>query len=695
MSNEMMRLAAMAAGGTGLLLVLAAVLLERQAGGERDPLRRKGDGGEVSPASRRAADLVFRLPMIRRHATNVRTLLFLSGSVPEHRLQTRAAGLAAFSVLASAAAFLLLAQAYRMEPFLLLALFILAAGMPELIVRMLVGTADSRILVSLLDYLGDVKHHYHATGMVDESLKRANLRAGGEMLSQGILLVDMLSDAHPERQLRRYVETCGIRFLKLFAAFSHLVREYGDRKQDGSSLYIRNINHLMEEIQMEIVKQSQLSYWLRGLNAIALLPLLFPPLIRNWVSNSFPVVEAFYSGKTAFWIVCVLFLVAALCNLFIREIQKSEFGLQDIGADSQDSSSHFLRGRRLRGSTTTVVLEWIGAWCAPRRNGKEWRRLAVALEEAGADESVGNYCAKRFLCGVAGALIALAVIAAGHAVECRRIVADNWHGVKDAPFLLMTGASDKELVTGVSIADADAQTVGRWRSRARGLEDETLAQQLRQEYASFGLDGEKLDAAISRAVAKLRSVEAERIGIPGLLACMTTGFLATFIPWGLLHFRSVMRRIDMEQEVYLFHTIVLLLMHHESADVSVVLGWMRDFARVFRTPIEICLTGLQHSRIALERLRSATRFKPFIKIVENLMMASEDIDVRTAFDNLETERNFYRENRKEANRQQVSRKVAWGQMIGFIPIHAVVVLYMVVPMVVSSFSAFDAIRGQL
>lgn len=695
MSIGMIQGFAAAAGILGVLLVCLAVHFERNARHAGRILRRKGESGRDTVLVRHRLAWVYRIPGIGRHAGNIRTQMFLSGSVPDNRLQDRAARLALFSVAVSGVVFVMLSTAYRFDPFLVLALAILSLSLPELVARLFTGSADTRILWALLDYLGDVKHHYHACGMVEEALRRSNLRAENEMLTQGIQIQDILASAHPEAALRRYMETCHVRFFRLFAAFSHLVREYGDRKQDGSSLYVRNINHIMEEIQMEISKQSQLSYWLRGLDAIALMPLLFPPLIRNWVSASFPVVAAFYDGKAAFWIVCSLFLIVALSNLFIREIQRSELQEMDVDAefDAGDGRTGWF-GKPRRERDRLSFMDRIPG-IVPKSGSPAWVRIAAELELAGTATGVAKYCRSRFLHGVFGFMLTLAVLACGHAVEVDRIAKDAWYSVDDASFLMMTGTAQTDLVEGVSIADADGKIIRRWRREAAAMKDDELESTVRKELSAYGMDEDALDVAGKRVVAKLRAMRLERIGLPGLMLSGVNAMIASIIPWGLLRFKRVMRRIDMEQEVYLFHTIILLLMHHESADVRVVLGWMRDFARVFRQPIEVCVTSLQHQKTALERLRGATTYKPFIKIVENLMMAGEDIDVRSAFNNLETERNFYRETRKEANRQQISRKVSWGQMIGFIPIHAVVVLYMVIPMVVSSFSAFSAIQSQM
>lgn len=679
MSNGVIQIASLAAGFLGIVLILLAFQFEHQAKKSTILRRTRVKGKKVGGSS---FDWLYRLPILGRFAVKTRMQLFLTG-VADDGLNRKSAVLSLIAIGLTGGVYLLLAQAYRMEAFSLLALILLLIGLPGILVRMLAGNADVRILSALLDYLGDVKHQYHAIGMVDEAIRRANLRADKDMLVQGLRIQDILAAAHPEAALRLYTSRCPVRFLRLFASFSLLVREYGDRTQDGSSLYIRNLNHIMEEIQMEMVKQNQLTYWLRGLNLIALLPLLFPPIIRNWITVSFPVVAAFYNSKEAFFILCLLFLLIFLSNLFIREIQKSEY---------RETADGLLQKHSWLNQS---VLKPLGKWIAPKSSSSRYRRIAEQLSNAGSATTVEAYSIQRILTGALVFACTLAIVLHGHQVASRSILADEWFGMTDAPFQVMTGSATEEIAAGVSIKDADTAVVQAWVHQMGHLTEEEIQSKVASTYAAYGLADEKLAVAIKRALDKMSAIASETVRGRDFLFPLFLGWLGTFVPGLLLLFRRVIRKIDMEQEVYQFHTIILLLMHHESVDVKVVLTWMRDFAVVFREPLELCLSGLQHTKIALERLRAGTPYKPFVKIVENLMMASEDIDMKTAFDSLEMERNFYRENRKEMNRQQVSRKVSWGQMIGFVPIYAVILLYLVVPMVVSSFQAFSLINEQL
>ena len=71
-----------------------------------------------------------------------------------------------------------------------------------------------------------------------------------------------------------------------------------------------------------------------------------------------------------------------------------------------------------------------------------------------------------------------------------------------------------------------------------------------------------------------------------------------------------------------------------------------------------------------------------IRIVESLQSAVEKIPIRQAFDELDTERAYYQEKRKESNERLISRKSLIGKVIGFAPMVCLFVGYLIAPLCV-------------
>ena len=85
--------------------------------------------------------------------------------------------------------------------------------------------------------------------------------------------------------------------------------------------------------------------------------------------------------------------------------------------------------------------------------------------------------------------------------------------------------------------------------------------------------------------------------------------------------------------------------------------------------------------------------------MEGLQSAFESIPIRVAFDELDTERAYYQEKRKESNERLISKKGMIGKAIGFAPMICLFVGYLIVPLVVigmlSMTSAFNTMTTMM
>ena len=68
-------------------------------------------------------------------------------------------------------------------------------------------------------------------------------------------------------------------------------------------------------------------------------------------------------------------------------------------------------------------------------------------------------------------------------------------------------------------------------------------------------------------------------------------------------------------------------------------------------------------------------------IIESLQAAVEKIPIVDAFDELDTERDYYQEKRKESNERLIKRKGLIGKVIGFAAMVCIFVGYLIVPLV--------------
>ena len=138
----------------------------------------------------------------------------------------------------------------------------------------------------------------------------------------------------------------------------------------------------------------------------------------------------------------------------------------------------------------------------------------------------------------------------------------------------------------------------------------------------------------------------------------------------------------MEDEVMQFQTIILMLMRIERVNVEIILEWLERYANIFKEPISKCVNNYEAGAWeALEEMKNEIAYQPLIQIIESLQAAVEKIPIKDAFDELDSERDYYREKRKESNERLIKRKGMIGKGIGFAPMVCMFVGYLIIPLV--------------
>ena len=123
-------------------------------------------------------------------------------------------------------------------------------------------------------------------------------------------------------------------------------------------------------------------------------------------------------------------------------------------------------------------------------------------------------------------------------------------------------------------------------------------------------------------------------------------------------------------------------MRIERVNVEIILEWLERYSNIFRAPITKCVNNYEAGAWeALEEMKEDVSYQPLIRIIESLQAAVEKIPITDAFDELDSERDYYREKRKESNERLISRKGMIGKVIGFAPLVCLFVGYLIVPLV--------------
>ena len=193
---------------------------------------------------------------------------------------------------------------------------------------------------------------------------------------------------------------------------------------------------------------------------------------------------------------------------------------------------------------------------------------------------------------------------------------------------------------------------------------------------------EELKEGAERIEEKLKVVNKEYLKwFEWLLACVFAlgGYYG---PKWMLIFQKVMRKLEIENEVMQFQTIILMLMKIERVNVEMILEWLERYSNIFREPISKCVNNYEAGAWeALEEMKNEINNEQMLRIIEGLQSAVEKIPIREAFDELDNEREYYQAKRKESNERLIKRKGMIGKAIGFAPLVLLFVGYLIIPLV--------------
>ena len=224
-----------------------------------------------------------------------------------------------------------------------------------------------------------------------------------------------------------------------------------------------------------------------------------------------------------------------------------------------------------------------------------------------------------------------------------------------------------------------------------GLTQEKMEGYMRKSDIYEGEKDSVIKKDAERVLGKINDINKAYLHWYEVLAACVIGVLAYRGPNWLLLFQLKMRKLEMENEVMMFQTIILMLMKIERVNVEMILEWLERYSNIFRDPISKCVNNYESGGWeALEEMKNDISFPQMVRIIESLQAAVESIPIREAFDELDTERAYYQDKRKESNAILISRKSMIGKVLGFAPMVVLFVGYLIIPLCVIGMTAMGS-----
>ena len=161
-------------------------------------------------------------------------------------------------------------------------------------------------------------------------------------------------------------------------------------------------------------------------------------------------------------------------------------------------------------------------------------------------------------------------------------------------------------------------------------------------------------------------------------------YIAYWFPYWMVLYRRKIMQMNMEDEIIQYQSIIMMLMYMDRISVLNILEFMESFAIIFKDTIQSCINDYNAGDIqALEEMREKEVFEPFKRLVDSLLICDR-IGIEKAFDEINTDRIYYQDKRKQENEMNLSTKVVIGKLIAYVPLILTIGLYLIVPFIIES-----------
>lgn len=474
----------------------------------------------------------------------------------------------------------------------------------KIVIEKTFNEENVKILYELPELIDELKSSYYEKRMIDEALVLSLENVPYEIREKCEKMHEVLVSPNLKVEVEKYNRECNNKFLKLLMNILYIAKEYGDKNllgeednyqgsilQDNksnirNSVFIKNLNYLLEEVNIEITKQNLFKMKFSGLLFVTIFPLLFINLVEKWSVSNFEILSTFYNSYAGFILKNITVLVCISMSLLIVKIKDSQTNIEIIKNKFNIKQSNKRKNKKLEKMINKII---------PDKNSKQYKILARKIEEAKLELNPERYYKNKIKCFLLSILTMV--------------------------FMFISANSFLEVVT-----------------------------------------------------LKILYIET--------VVTILVSLLATLIVDFDIFFEKHVRKANKENEINNFRSIILILIHYPFVSAEEILLYLEKYSYIYKNEIRRCLTDYEKDgEYAINRIKNEVKEKSLKKLFRSLLQCVKNIKVSQAFSFLETERDFYKEETKNKNTQDVLEKTNLAQLISQIPYYTLVLLYFIVPMV--------------
>ena len=546
----------------------------------------------------------------------------------------------------------------------------------------MVDKIDNNLLLQQIDFFAALRHSYHETNMVGEAIYvTAQDTDAVEVSRQAEKIFEILNSSDPETELEKYYDVAPNNYLKEFAGISFLTQEFGDRKVNGESLYLKNLENITQEMQLEILKRDKLDYTFKSISVISIVPVLFLEPLKNWATNNFGFTVAFYEGKSGMLVQLGVILLTIISYILIRKLKDN--GSVKRVEDTQNPWQEKLYKNKLIKKVVDMFI--------PKQHTAQERKEKRLLQDAASKQKLHWLYVSRLTMSILAFIGAIITIIALHAIQV-----NFQYTNPTSDYDLIGTAEGGELKKAKATTERQNKVLDKLRGPGKTVDDKEIKKVMSKIKDYDDKSDTDIKKEIKQIKKKLNIINKEYISWVEILIAFVVGYLGYMAPYLIIKFQVKLRIMEMEDEVMQYQVIILMLMRLERVDVEMILEWLDRYADIFKEQISKCLNNYESGAYeALEEMKEEVTYQEFIRIIESLQSAVEKVPIKEAFEELESDRDYYRDKRKETNARLIDKKGRIGKAVGFAPMVVMFVGYLIFPLMYIGMTSMSSVFTSL
>ena len=332
--------------------------------------------------------------------------------------------------------------------------------------------------------------------MVEEAIYQVSQDDEKDISRQGEKIYEILISEDPETELEKYYDVAPNSYLKEFAGVSYLTKEFGDRKVDGASLYLKNVDNITQEMQLEILKRDKLNYVFQSLSLISIAPVLLLEPLKSWAISNFSFVESWYVGKPGTIVQIGILLITFISYILVRK-------LKDNG--STNGNSHTTENPWQAKLYKKPIVKKIIDLFIPKDGSKEYRKIQKLLKDAASHLKIEWLYINRITAMIVVFICSLIVFMQLHRVAIQFVYTEP-----TTDYDLIGGLSDKQKKQAMEITEQDNTFLDKFKGDLDVKVEEIQKAVEKSEYYE-GATPEEIETAANRIFEKLKTINNNRL----------------------------------------------------------------------------------------------------------------------------------------------------------------------------------------